>query len=449
MPPESSPELAPPQNVEAEMCLLGSIILDNDVMHTVVNLLDRAAFYRPSHAQIFDVLVDLYDARKPADVVILTDELTRRGLLEQVGGPDFLTRLLESVPTAANADYYAGIVREKAIHRSVITICTDIIREAQRGALVGEDLLDKAERMIFTAVKGKGGVDSIQIGEILRDVLSKVGDIRNRGERIVGLSAGFPDLDDIVGGFRPSQFIVLAGRPSMGKTSLALRMAENVGLELKKPTLIFSLEMAREQVAQVMVCSHARLSIHDVGRGRVSDEELQRLMMSAGTFQEAPIYIDDSPGLSVLEIKARARRMSSKMELGLVVVDYLQLMEMKHRQSESRQQEVSMISRALKELAKELKVPVMALSQLSRAVESREDRTPRLSDLRESGAIEQDADVVMLIHRPDEPKGPEENPATQLIVAKNRMGPTDKVNLTFLAPFMRFESYSGMPEPVG
>ena len=429
----------PPQNVEAEVALLGSIILNNEVAGEVIRFVDRDSFYRPAHQILFDVIVELYDARKPIDLVILRDELARRNVLDRVGGIEYLTQLADAVPSSANAEYYAGIVRDKAVRRQLMEACEKIRREAIRSEDEPSQILDKAEQLIFEVARNRGQSETMKIGDLLRDAFSRITDIHSRAERVTGVQTGFYELDDLICGFQPSQLIIVAGRPSMGKTSFAMRTAEHVGLVQQKPVLIFSLEMDSHQIAQNMLCSHTRVSVHDLRKGKISETDFQRLLMAAGKFAQAPIFIDDSAGMSPLDLRARARRMKAEHNIEMIVVDYLQLME--SRGSESRQQEISSISRALKSLARELEVPVIALSQLSRAVEAREEHRPRMSDLRESGSIEQDADVVMLLYR-EEYYHPDtaEKGISEIIVAKQRNGPTDTVKLQFQANFMRFEN---------
>ncbi|MBI5368863.1 MAG: replicative DNA helicase [Planctomycetes bacterium] len=380
-PPVSLADQVPPQNVEAEVSLLGSILLDNRAMDEVVQIIDPESFYRPAHRDIFDVILALHDQRKPIDIVILRDELQRRGALERVGGLEYLATLTEAVPSAANAEYYAKIVKEKATLRGLIGVCHTILKEATEARGETGDLLDRAERSIFEIVKKKSKAEPQQIGAILKEAFHQLTDIHDRKERLTGVSTGFFELDDMICGLQPSQLVIVAGRPSMGKTSFVLRIAEHVGLKEQKGVLLFSMEMDARTIASNMLCSHAHISSHDLRRGRLGEADFQRLLIAAGQFTEAPIFIDDSSGLSVLDLRARARRMQSEHGIQLVLVDYLQLME--SRGAESRQQEVSIISRSLKALARELSAPVIALSQLSRAVETREDRKPRMADLRE------------------------------------------------------------------
>lgn len=444
---ELRPERQLPQNLEAEVCLLGSILLDNEAMGDVVSLVDPQSFYSPANQLLYEIFVRCFETKKPLDAVILHDELARRDALARVGGPEYIAQVMEAVPSPANAEYYARIVREAAVKRKLLATVSLIEREIYHPTMETDELLEMSERAIFEVVQRKGDRRDLQIGEILKQAIKKIADIHDRRARLSGLSTGFYDLDNALGGgMHPSQLIIIAGRPGMGKTSFVMRIAEHVGLQEKKGVLFFSLEMDQANIAQNMLCAHARISSWNIRKGLISTEDIQRLLLAAGAFYEAPIYLDDSTSLSVLEIRARARRFKAEKDIGLVVIDYLQLMEQKN--AESRQQEIAIISRSLKHLARELQVPVIALSQLSRAVEGRDDRRPRLSDLRESGAIEQDADVVLMLYR-DEVYNEKTTPAPgvcEAIIAKNRSGPTDTVNFAFLKEYMRFENLAARRE---
>ncbi|MBI3269741.1 MAG: replicative DNA helicase [Planctomycetes bacterium] len=448
MPPDVPADRQPPQDIEAEVCLLGSLLLDNNAVDAVVQVLDREAFYRPAHQEIFEVMVRLHDERKPIDIVILRDELSRRGMLDKVGGVDYLASLTDSVPSAANAEAYAKIVKDKASLRGLMNACYNILRDAGQGQGDVDALLDRSERSIFEVVKRKDRTEPMKIEEVLREAFRQLHDARDareRGNRLTGLPTGFFELDELISGMQPSQLMIIAGRPSMGKTSFALRILEQVGVEERRPCLLFSMEMDARTIALNMVCSRARISSHSLRKGLISEGDFAQLMLAAGSFSEAPIFIDDSSALSILDLRARARRLQSSQDIQLVVVDYLQLMESKS--AESREREVAMISRSLKSLARELSAPVIALAQLSRAPEAREDRRPRLSDLRESGSIEQDADVVMLLYR-EEYYVPNTRPGlADVIIAKQRNGPVGSVEVAFLKDFARFENLSTRPGP--
>lgn len=386
MPPDPLASREPPQDLEAERALLGSIMLENNVTGDVLQIVEPASFYHPAHRILFEACVRLYDARKPIDVTILHNELRNAGTLEAVGGPDYLATLLETVPSAANAEHYAEIVREKFVRRELIRTCYEVLKLASEGGEEPAAMLDRAERMMFDIVKHRAKTASIKIGDILREAFQRITDIRDRKARVTGLETGFYDIDDLTTGFHPSQLIVVAGRPSMGKSSFALNIALHAGVELQKPVLFFSLEMDAQNIARNMLCTHARFDSQKIRKGLISEEEYAHLMVKAGKFQEAPIFIDDSSGLSALELRARARRFKAECDIQMIVVDYMQLMEVRgggRNTPDSRQQEIALISRSLKALARELEVPVVALSQLSRQVESRESHRPVMSDLRE------------------------------------------------------------------
>jgi replicative DNA helicase len=436
-------ETALPHNIEAEIALLGSLIRNNAAIGDVIQLVGRDDFYREQHRTLFEVVLHLYNERKPVDLTILKEELTRRGALEKAGGSEYLVKLLEDVPVPGNAEHYGRIVRERSGLRRLIQAGQAITGEALEGREDLDALIDRAEKRVFEIASRRTQGQSYSVYELLHEVFKHIEDIRSRQGRITGISSGYFDLDDLLGGIHPAQLIIVAGRPSMGKTSFALNIAEHVGLVEKKPVLVFSLEMSRQTLAQNMLCSHTRISSFRIRTGKISDEEIHRLALAAGSFEEAPIFIDDSSSLSVLDLRARARRMKRDRDIQLIVLDYLQLMEMRESRPESRQQEIAMISRSLKALARELDVPVIALSQLSRAVETRDDHRPRLADLRESGAIEQDADVVMMLYRDDYYNRNSTEPNTcEIIVGKQRNGPTGDVKLTFLKDFMRFENHA-------
>jgi replicative DNA helicase len=432
-----------PQSIEAEMCVLGAMILDNEVVSLVVPILNKQSFYKTAHQELFQIIIDLYDKGIPIDLVILREELKKRSLLEKIGGEEFLLELESAVPTIGNVEFYANVVREKAVKRHLIEVASNIQKQAFDESVETDHLLDASERAIFDVTQKKFEVSSTKLNEILKDTFSRIESLHDRQSRLTGLSTGFYDLDDLTCGLQPSELIIIAARPSMGKTSLALNMVEHVGIVEKKPVIVFSQEMSAQQVAQNMLCSHARIDAHKLRRGFLEDKQWSALSYGMGSLSEAPIFIDDVPGLTVLEVRAKARRLKAQYNIQMVVVDYLQLMEAP-RGIENRQQEISIISRGLKSLARELSIPVIAVSQLNRSVEAREGHRPRMSDLRESGSIEQDADVVVLLHR-DKYYDPEKDDDTaELIIAKQRNGPTGVVKLTFLSHFMRFESLASV-----
>ncbi|MGR3179629.1 MAG: replicative DNA helicase [Candidatus Anammoxibacter sp.] len=430
-----------PVNEDAEVSVLGSMLLDNEVIDLVVQIIDKNSFYKKAHKQLFQSIIDLYDQGHAVDLVILKEELERRSILEEVGGIAYVMELEESVPMAANVEYYAKIVREKGVKRHLIETAGKIQQDAYMDSIDSDTLLDKSERAIFEITQQKYLKQSNRLYDILKDTFDRIDALQDKKKgRLSGLSTGYCDLDDYTCGLQASELIVLAARPSMGKTSLALNILENVGVVQGKAAVLFSLEMSAQQIAQNMLCSHLKLDAHKLRKGMLHDDDWQKLTLAMGVLGEAPIFIDDTPGLSILELRAKARRLKAQHDIQLIVVDYLQLLE--SSQGESRQQEISLISRSLKSLARELEVPVIAVSQLNRSVEMREGHKPRMSDLRESGSIEQDADVIILLHR-DEYYNPEKNAGeAELNIAKQRNGPTGTVKLTFLPYCMRFETHS-------
>jgi len=438
---ESILERTMPQSIEAEMSVLGAMILDNEVISLVIPILNKLSFYKTAHQGLYQAIVDVYDKGQPVDLVVLREELKKRSLLEKVGGVEYLMELEEAVPTIGNVEYYANIVREKSIKRNLIEVAATIQKQSFEESTDTEQLLDASERAIFDITQKKFNTASARLNEILKETFSRIENLHDRQSRLTGLSSGYYDLDDKTCGLQPSELIIFAARPSMGKTSLVLNIVEHVGVLEKKPVVIFSLEMSAQQVAQNMLCSHVRIDAHKLRMGFLDDKQWSDLSYGLGSLSEAPIFIDDTPGLTVLEVRAKARRLKAQYDIQLVAVDYLQLMECSR--GENRQQEISIISRGLKSLARELKIPVIAVSQLNRSVESREGHRPRMSDLRESGAIEQDADVIVLLHR-DNYYDPDKDNTAELIIAKQRNGPTGVVKLTFLSHFMRFESLASM-----
>ncbi len=430
----------PPQNLEAEQSVLGSILLDNEAAYQVAEILQEDDFYRDSHKQIFRGILDLLDREEPADLVTLTNELKQKGNLDQVGGVSYLARVVEAVPTAANVEYYAKIVKDKSILRHVIHAATEIVTSGYQEAADVTDYLDRAEQAIFQVSEGrqKGGLTPIS--SVVKDSFKQIEQNYERKELITGLACGFKDLDKLTSGLQPSDLIIVAGRPSMGKTSFCLNIAEHVALHEKETVAVFSLEMAREQLVSRMLCSEARIDSSRLRSGFIDEVEWMRLTDAAGRLSESSIYIDDQPGMSVFEMRAKARRLKAAKGLGLIVVDYLQLMKGVGK-IESREREISDISRSLKAMAKELHVPVIALSQLNRGVESRNDKRPMMSDLRESGAIEQDADIIGFIYR-DEVYNKDSPDAgiAEFNVVKHRNGAIGMVRLSFLAKYTRFEN---------
>ena len=433
-------ERIPPQNLDAEMAVLGSMLLEEDALVRATELLGAGAFYKEAHRRIFAAMLSLYTEHVAVDLVTLTDELKKQNLLDEVGGPSYLATLTSLVPTAANVEHYCRIVKERAILRSLIKAATQITSDCYEDTTAPDILLDRAEQRIFEIASQKVKSDVVSLKELIKSSIETIDALYQRKGFITGLATGFTELDQMLAGLQPSDFVVVAGRPAMGKSSLALCLAEHAAVVQKVPVAIFSLEMSKEHVVQRMLCSHARINAHSVRTGMLSTSDWPKLTQAAGKLSEAPLFIDDTPGLSSLELRAKARRLRSRHGIGLLILDYLQLME-ERTQSENRQQEIAVISRNLKALARELQVPVVAVSQLSRAPERRETFRPRLSDLRESGAIEQDADVVLMLFREDYYNPTDENQGTaEVIVAKQRNGPTGSVKLAFLKEYTRFEN---------
>jgi replicative DNA helicase len=430
---------AQPFNIEAEISVLGSMLLDNEAINLVTEILRTDNFYKTSHQHIFDTIVNIYNKNNAVDLVILKDELKKQSLLEKVGGAEYLMELEESVPLASNVEYYAKIVREKTIKRDLITATAKIQQEAYNDSLESEELLDVAEKEIFDITQRKFSSPTIKLFNILHDTFDHISNLHDREGRLTGISTGYYDLNDITSGLQKSELIVIAARPSMGKSSLVLNIAEHAGTKEKKPTLIFSMEMSAQQVAQNMLCSTAKIDAHLLRTGKLDDNQFSNLSLAMGDLSESEIFIDDTPGLGLLELRAKARRLKLQHNIQMIIVDYLQLMEA--RKAENRQQEISSISRGLKALARELEVPVIAVSQLNRSVETREGHTPRMSDLRESGSIEQDADVIILLHREDYYDPTKRPGEVDLNIAKQRNGPTGRVKLTFRREILRFENY--------
>ncbi|MBN1586297.1 MAG: replicative DNA helicase [Candidatus Omnitrophica bacterium] len=439
---QSAVERIPPQNVEAEVAVLGSMLLSDEAVAIAVEVLDEKSFYLPAHQRIYASMVELYRRSKPIDLVTLVDELKKKGHVEAVGGASYLAELSAAVPTAANCHQYVQIVRDKQVLRFLISTATQVVNESfSTSGDVGE-LLDRAEQMIFDVSKSSVKGTFVAVKDIIRNSIETIDNLYQNKSYVTGLATGFKDLDGITSGFQKSDLVVVAGRPSMGKTAFALSIAEHAGVELQRPVALFSLEMSKEQLVQRLLCSQAKVDAHKVRTGFLSEQDWYKLTQAATRLSEAPIFIDDTPNVSGLEIRAKARRLQSRHQIELIVVDYIQLMRGGAR-AESRQQEISEISRSLKALARELGVPVIGISQLSRAVESRQDRRPQLSDLRESGAIEQDADVVILLLREEYYNPTEENRGkAEAIVAKQRNGPVGTVQLAFLKECARFEDIS-------
>ncbi|MDH4223002.1 MAG: replicative DNA helicase [candidate division Zixibacteria bacterium] len=440
-------ERVPPQAVDVEQAVLGAMLLDRDAIGSTIEIIDESSFYKPAHAKIYTAMVSLYDRNEPVDLITLGEELSKRNQLEEVGGKVALLDLADCVATSANVEYHSKIILEKATLRKLIQATTDIITRCYDLTEEVDYLLDSAEQKIFDISEKRVKPGFVSLGDILPHTFESIDKIREG--HITGIPTGFKDLDSLTAGLQPADLVVVAGRPSMGKTSFSLSVAEHIAIEEKIPVAIFSLEMAKNQLANRMLCSRARISSHRMRTGRLSDHEWANLSIAAGPLSEAKIFLDDSPGIGILEMRAKARRLKARENIGVIILDYLQLMQ-GQRGVENRQQEISLISRALKGLAKDLSVPVLALSQLSREVERRGgERRPHLADLRESGAIEQDADMVMFVYRPEmyeintiDIYGKKENSEgiAEIIVSKHRNGPTGSVFLSFIKDYARFEN---------
>ena len=431
----------PPQHIEAEQSVLGGILIENEAVNRVTEILDADDFYRDAHRKIYDALLNLSERDEPADLITLTNELRKSDLLDSIGGASYLASPIDSVPTAANIEYYARIVKEKAILRKLIQTSTEIITQGYEDRGDVEGFLDEAERAIFEISEKRVRPSFYPIREIVKESFATIEKLFKKKEAVTGVPSGFKELDRMTAGFQPSDLIIIAGRPSMGKTAFCLDVAEYAAIGNKIPVAIFSLEMSKEQLVIRMLCSQANVEGTRLRTGYLNESDWPKLTIAAGNLSDAPIYIDDTAALSALELRAKARRLKSEHGLGMVIVDYLQLMKGRAR-VESRQQEISEISRSLKALAKELNIPVIAVSQLSRKTEERTGNRPQLSDLRESGAIEQDADLILFIYRDEVYNRSEDNPnrgKAEVIIGKQRNGPIGKIDLAFLDKFTTFK----------
>ncbi|MCK4503862.1 MAG: replicative DNA helicase [Desulfuromonadales bacterium] len=439
----------PPQNLEAEMSVLGGVLLENEALNRALEYLTTSDFYRESHRKIFNALIVLGDKSEPADLVTLTAVLKDRGELEAVGGSTYLATLVDYVPTAANISYYCKLVKEKSVARKLIEASTEIATKGYEGGDM-EEILDQAEKAIFEISENRIRPSYYPVKDILKDTFKSIELLYERKELVTGVPTGYHDLDKMTAGLQPSDLVIVAGRPSMGKTAFALNVVEYATTHADKPVpaVIFSLEMSKEQLVQRMLCSLAKVDAGRLRTGHLGESDWPKLTMAAGQLTDTQIYIDDTPAISVLELRSKARRLKAEHGLGLIIVDYLQLM--RGSNPESRQQEISEISRSLKALAKELELPVVALSQLNRSLESRTDKRPMMADLRESGAIEQDADVIMFVYREavycEDCKSRERtcdkghDKDAEIVIGKQRNGPIGTVHLTFRGEFTRFEN---------
>jgi len=435
----------PPHSPEAEMCVIGSMVLDAPTIDIIVNITRAEDFFFPAHQVLFKTLVAMHNAAKPVDLVTLSEELNRLGLLARVGGVDALVRLADGVPSTANCEYYARLVRDKALLRQLIAANKEVIEEAYVSPDDPADILDRAEHLVFQIASRQIGDAAVTLESLMQQTFETLSNAD--GSTVTGLATGYHKLDELTCGLQNGEMIIIAARPSIGKTALACNIAEFVAADDGHPVVLFSLEMSKSQLAQRFLCSRARFDSQKLRRGNISPEDWTHLQMAAGDLIKAPIFIDDSADLNVLRLRAKARRMAASANIRCVLVDYLQLMgPMGSSMRDSRQQQIAEMSRGLKALARELNIPVVVLSQLNRGPEGRESHRPRMSDLRESGAIEQDADVVILLHREDyyHRGDPDYVPTgvTELIVAKQRNGPVDTIPLTFLPECIRFENFA-------
>lgn len=438
----------PPHDLEAEMSLLGSLMLDREAIGYVIPVIPRqhsARFYQPEHRILYEALLDLYDKGSAIDLVILRDELTRRGDLERVGGVEYLVQVVQSVPSSANAEFYAAIVRDKALLRDLIVASGEIIDEAYSAHDEVPSILDRAEQKFFMVTEQRVANEAVSLSGLLEETFHQIQD--REGNYLTGVPTGFLELDDMTSGLQKTELIIVAARPSMGKTAFGLNLAEHMAVNEGKPCVFFSMEMSRQQVAQRILCSRGRIDSHRLRRGMLNEHEIRQLQMICDELRDAPLFIDDTAGMTVLELRAKARRLWLQHKIEAIYIDYLQLMHTPG--AESRQQEIAIISRGLKALGRELNLPIIALAQLNRGTEGRDGHRPRMSDLRESGAIEQDADVVALLHRPSYYDPNEEPNVAEIILAKQRNGPTGTVKLHFDARSTRFDNLSMAPEPYG
>src|SRR5690554_2861387 len=433
-------ERVPPQNLDAERSALGAMFLDKEAIYRAMEILRPDDFYKDAHRYIYQTVLDLANKGEPVDLVTVTEALRQNKRLDEVGGVAYLTELANAVPTAAHIDHYARIVEEKSLLRQLIHAAGEIMAASYESREEVEEILDEAERRIFSVANRRSGRSISSLKQILIEAFEQIEYLYESKGAVTGVPTGFADFDRITAGLQPSDLIILAARPSMGKTTLALNIAENAAVRLKIPVAVFSLEMSKEQLAIKLLCAEAGVNNQRIRTGDLTEEDWPRLSHALGRLSEAKIFIDDSPNISAWEIRAKARRIKSEHGLGLIIIDYLQLMQGRYR-TENRQQEVSEISRSLKALARELSTPVVALSQLSRAVEQRPGKKPSLADLRESGSLEQDADLVCFLYREDyyDPETEKKN-ITELIVAKHRNGPTGKVEFYFQKEFSKFVS---------
>ncbi|HEU4718338.1 MAG TPA: replicative DNA helicase, partial [Bacteroidia bacterium] len=442
----------PPQAVELEEAVLGALMLEKDALTAVIDVLHPKIFYKEAHGRIFNAIHNLFQRSEPIDILTVTSELRRTGELEIVGGAYFISQLTSRVASSANVEFHARIIAQKYIQRELINISSETIKEAYEDTADVFDLLDSAERKLFSVVEGNIRKNYDKMSSLISQALKNIEAARDQKSGVTGVPCGFTDLDRMTSGWQNSDLIIVAARPAMGKTAFVLSMARNAAVEFTKPVAVFSLEMASVQLVQRLISSESELPAEKLKKGQLEDHEFQQLHVKIGKLSEAPLFIDDTPALSIFEMRAKCRRLKAQHDIQLIIVDYLQLMTTgsEHNRNGNREQEISTISRSLKSIAKELNVPVIALSQLSRAVETRGgDKRPQLSDLRESGAIEQDADMVLFIHRPEyygftqDPEGNNTAGLAEIIIAKHRNGAVGSVNLRFIDRLAKFMDWGG------
>jgi replicative DNA helicase len=445
MPPDQDGlERLPPQSRDAERCVLGSMLRDNGAIGDVLQIVREENFYLDAHQKVFEGITALYDKGQPVDLVILAEWLREQKLIEDVGGYGYLADLWDAAPTAANAEYYAKIVRDKAIIRHLIHASTEILRDSYDQAMPADELLEMAERKVLDIAQMGITGQTFTLEQAVNEAYNRI-DTRHQQDQwaISGLPTGFVDLDEKTAGLQNSELIIVAARPSVGKTAFALNLARHVAVEDNRPAFFVSLEQSRIELAERLLCNQARVDSHKLRKGHLSSDEMDKLIEAGGLLRTAKLFIDDTPGQGMLRIAANARRLKLRHGIRIVFIDYLQLIEPDNRR-ESRQEQVAVISRRLKHLARELQIPVVALAQLNRSSEDRTDHKPRLADLRESGSIEQDADTVMLLHRPEMYEPGQHEGTVECMIAKQRNGPTGEVTLTFLKHFMRFENFAAV-----
>ena len=444
--PRSDSLRVPPHSVEAEESVLGAVLLDSDAANFALEKLGPEDFYRPAHQAIFDAVLELFNRNEPVDAVTVAEGLRRSEMLDRVGGLAYLTQLIDAVPATSNIEHYAAIVEEHALRRRLLRVGGDIGKLATEVDQPIADVVDKAEQSVYAVSEKRVGDGLAPIDPLLGPAIERAEELHRHGQEVTGAATGLRDLDRKLAGLHPGNFIVVAGRPGMGKSTLAINIAQHIAIN-GDPVAIFTLEMTREEIVSRMLCAQGRIDSQRLRTGRLTETDFSKLSNAANVLYKKPIFVDDSPGLTVTEIRAKCRRLKRRHGLGLVVVDYLQLMH--GTGGENRQQEIAIISRSLKDLARELEVPVIGASQLNRALEQREDKRPRLGDLRESGSIEQDADIVLFIYRHEyyHPEAVETKGIAEVAIAKHRQGSVGRVDLTFLPEFTLF-SDMGRDTPV-